>query len=348
MQRESDLPEPHGVEPVRGPKALRRILLLALVAALGVAAFRVPIPIFYAFVPGPVRDVQTLVEIEGARSYSSEGNLYLTTVSVDVEVTFVDMIKTFADPHSEIVMRDSVTGGEDFERLEEQQFAAMQASQTAAIGVALSALGLEAPTADGVRIESLAAESDAAARLKPGDRIVRIDGRDVSTTCDVGRLIDIHEPGEKISITVSRSGELRTFSVGTTAHPDDPSSPLVGIFMSDINFRFDPKLEVEFDTGEIAGPSAGLMMTLALYDRLTPDDLTGGRAIAGTGEIACDGGVAPIGGITQKVAGAEKEGAEVFLVPAANAERARRVADGIRIVAISNFGDAVDYLEDLD
>jgi PDZ domain-containing protein len=348
MQRESDLPEPHGVEPVRGPSTLRRLLLIALVAALALAAFRVPIPIFYAFVPGPVRDVETLVAIEGARSYSSEGHLFLTTVSVDVEVTFVDMIKTFVDPHSEIVMRDAVTGGENFERIEEQQFAAMQASQTAAMGVALSALDLEAPTSDGVRIESLAEGSDAAARLAPGDRIVKVDGQDVSTTCDVGRLIDAHDPGENVSITVSRSGEIRTLSVGTTAHPDDPSSPLVGIFMSDINFRFDPQLKVEFDTGEIAGPSAGLMMTLALYDRLTPDDLTGGRAIAGTGEIACDGGVAPIGGITQKVAGAEKEGADVFLVPAANAERARRAADDIRIVAVSNFGDAVDFLEDLE
>jgi PDZ domain-containing protein len=149
-------------------------------------------------------------------------------------------------------------------------------------------------------------------------------------------------------MTVSRDGRLQTFSLGTVADPSDPSSPLVGIFMRDINFRFDPDLKVEFDTQEIAGPSAGLMMTLALYDRLTPDDLTGGRAIAGTGEIACDGGVGSIGGIEQKVAGAEDRGAEIFLAPAANAARARAAAGDIRVIAVSDFGDAVTFLEDLE
>ena len=68
--------------------------------------------------------------------------------------------------------------------------------------------------------------------------------------------------------------------------------------------------------GQIGGPSAGLMFSLAIYDRLTPDDMTHGREIAGTGEIACDGGVEAIGGIEQKVAGAERQGAEIFLAPA--------------------------------
>jgi PDZ domain-containing protein len=104
---------------------------------------------------------------------------------------------------------------------------------------------------------------------------------------------------------------------------------------------------VKFKTGEIAGPSAGLMFTLALYDRLTPDDLTDGRKIAGTGTIACGGVVGPIGGVEEKVAGAEDQGAEIFLAPEGNYAAALGVADEIEVVSIATFDDAVEYLEGL-
>jgi PDZ domain-containing protein len=117
--------------------------------------------------------------------------------------------------------------------------------------------------------------------------------------------------------------------------------------MRDVNYRFDPGIQVDVDTGRIGGPSAGLMLSLAIYDRLTPSDLTGGHVIAGTGTIACDGGVGPIGGIEQKVAGAEDKGAEIFLAPRGNAPSARQVADDIEIVAVDSFADALSYLEGL-
>jgi PDZ domain-containing protein len=89
------------------------------------------------------------------------------------------------------------------------------------------------------------------------------------------------------------------------------------------------------------------MFSLGLYDLLTPDDLTSGRRIAGTGTIGCDGGVGPIGGIEQKVAGAEHKGAEIFLAPQANADSAKAVAEDIHVVSVSTFQDALDYLEGL-
>jgi len=108
-------------------------------------------------------------------------------------------------------------------------------------------------------------------------------------------------------------------------------------------------VDIEFGPGEGAGASAGLRFALQIYDRLTLDDLTNGRQIAGTGEIGCDGGVGPIGGVEQKVAGAAREGAEIFLAPTLNAEAARAAAgDDIQIVSISTFSDAVEFLEGLD
>jgi PDZ domain-containing protein len=115
-----------------------------------------------------------------------------------------------------------------------------------------------------------------------------------------------------------------------------------------LHFKFDPGVKVDFKTGRIAGPSAGLMLSLALYDLLTPEDLTAGHEIAGTGTLECGGGVGPIGGIQQKVAGAKAQGAEIFLAPLANVDEARVVADGIEIVPIGTFRDAIEYLGTLD
>jgi PDZ domain-containing protein len=118
--------------------------------------------------------------------------------------------------------------------------------------------------------------------------------------------------------------------------------------MDDLNYELDAPADAAFDTGEIAGPSAGLMMSLSLYDSLTADDLTHGRSIAGTGTISCDGEVGSIGGIEQKVAAAEAKGADIFLAPAGNAPDARGIAEDIRVVAVGTFDDALSYLGGLE
>ena len=69
------------------------------------------------------------------------------------------------------------------------------------------------------------------------------------------------------------------------------------------------------------GPSAGLAFTLEVYDALTGHRLAKGRKIAVTGTIDLDGNVGPIGGVRQKVIGAARQGADVVLVPVANARR---------------------------
>lgn len=347
MYRETDLPL--AVQPVKGPGLWRWVAVIAVGFALVVAAFTLPLPMFYAYLPGPVSDIQELVEVDGAEVYSSEGNLYLTTVSVDIRVTFVDMVQALFDPNTDVVEKNQVTGGQSFDDLERQQLEAMRSSKQHAEEVAFGALGLATPTGDGALIEGVGEGLPAEGILAEGDVIVEIDGREVETTCDVGRVIDENPPGEDVSITVRRDGRLRTLEVTSGSNPENPQGGFLGIFMSDVNYEFDPGVDVEFETGDIAGPSAGLMFTLALYDKLTADDLTGGRSIAGTGTIACDGGVGAIGGIRQKVAGAEEEGATVFLSPAANfAEAEEAAGGGIEVVSVATFAQAIEYLESLD
>lgn len=348
LEPEWEQTPPPGAKPVKGSSLLRTILLLALGAVVLLAAFFAPIPIFYAYLPGPVRDVERLVDVSDAQTYSSEGELLLTTVSVDPQVTFVEMLQSQFDDTTAIVFKEEVTGGQSFDELLDAQRDQMLDSKRRAQEVALAALGLGRPEGDGARVSDTEDGAPADGKLRAGDVIRAVDGTSVSTTCDVGREIDDHEVGEEVEITVERNGSTETILLETASFPQDPEEPYIGIYMTDVNYRFDPGIEVEFDTGKIGGPSAGLMMALALYDRLTPDDLTSGRKIAGTGEIDCDGGVRAIGGIEQKVAGAERAGADVFLAPEGNADAARKVADEIEIVSISDFTEAVEYLEGLD
>ena len=107
------------------------------------------------------------------------------------------------------------------------------------------------------------------------------------------------------------------------------------------NFPF----PITISSGDIGGPSAGLMWALGLYDLLTPGDLTGGRTIAGTGQIEPDGTIDPIGGVQQKIAAARAAGATVFLLPRRNLADAREVARGLPLVPVDRFQDALAYLQ---
>jgi Lon-like protease len=319
---------------------LAAILLLLLV-------FAVPLPSLYAFLPGPARDVGRLVRLSDRPQFSSEGRFYLTTVRVDTQVTFAEWVAASVSPDRSIVARSQVVPpGQSLEDLEKVQRAEMQQSQRVAREVALVALGKEPPSGDGARIEETAKEYPADGVLKPGDVIVAVDGRRVETACDAGQNLSHHDIGEEVTLQIRRDGNLKSFELETVAGPNGGGA-IIGVTLSDVNYAFDPGVTVDFKTGEIAGPSAGLMFSLALYDKLNAGDLTGGRRIAGTGTIECDGGVGAIGGVEQKVAGAEAEGVDIFLAPAADATSARSAADDIEIVSVASFDDAVEYLEGL-
>ncbi len=327
----------------------RWVVVALAVVLLMIGAVVVPLPFFFTYLPGPVRSVEGLVEINNATTYSSEGRLLLTTVSVDTEVTLFEAIVSQFDPDKEVVPREAVTGGGSLEDLQRQQRQEMADSKLQAEIVALRALGIGGPTGDGARVTATVPGSPAHEVLEPGDIIVAIAGQQVETTCDVSSLLDDHDVGEQIELTVRRAGALRDLDIRLAQDPRaPPGSPAIGVYIRTLNESFRSDIRVEIDTGRIAGPSAGLMISLALYDRLTPDDLTQGRTIAGTGEIECDGEVVPIGGIAQKVAGAERAGAEIFFAPTANVELARRAADDIVVVPIATFDDALAYLEQLD
>jgi PDZ domain-containing protein len=341
VEVQTDIPDTSkSARPVR-PSLLPWVVAVVMLALIG-ASFVVPVPSVLLFVPGPVRDVEQLIEVDGADTFSSEGSLYLTTVGVDDQVTVAEWLWSYIDSKTVAIDQESFTQGLSLEELNRLQRQQMTSSKRAASSVALTALDVaEKP---GVEIKGVIAEP-ARGELSSGDVIRTIDGQAIGTDCDLLATVAQHSPGDTVEIDVQRGRANRTLDIRLGSAPNAPTRPFIGIEMSPDDFN---PVDFEFKTGNIAGPSAGLMFALALYDRLTPEDLTAGNRIAGTGEIACDGTVGPIGGIQQKVAGAEARGADIFLAPEGNAEAARDAAEDIEVVAVGSFEDAVQHLESLD
>ncbi|MFJ4337263.1 S16 family serine protease [Streptomyces sp. NPDC088915] len=113
------------------------------------------------------------------------------------------------------------------------------------------------------------------------------------------------------------------------------------------------KVKVTLHLADVGGPSAGLLFSLGIVDKLDGDgdggDLTGGRTVAGTGTIAPDGKVGAVGGVSLKTQAAARDGATVFLVPKAECSDAEaELPKGLRLVPVTALGDAVASLRALE
>ncbi|WP_078906690.1 S16 family serine protease [Streptomyces sp. NRRL S-378] len=116
----------------------------------------------------------------------------------------------------------------------------------------------------------------------------------------------------------------------------------------------DPKdVKVDLNLADVGGPSAGLLFSLGIIDKLDGDgrggDLTGGRNIAGTGTITADGKVGAVGGVALKTQAARRDGASVFLVPKDEcADAQSELPEGLQLVPVTSLTDAVNALRALN
>lgn len=116
----------------------------------------------------------------------------------------------------------------------------------------------------------------------------------------------------------------------------------------------DPKeVKVQLNLADVGGPSAGLLFSLGIVDKLDGDgsggDLTGGRSVAGTGTISADGAVGAVGGVGLKTQAARRDGASVFLVPKAECSDARsELPEGLQLIPVTSLTDAVNALRALN
>ena len=314
------------------------LALIGLVFALNF--YQLPV---VALSPGPMEDVLTRLKIEGSRVYDSEGKLYLTSVGIDDNVRFYEALLDMANHDVELLPRDLVyPDTQDDKEIDRENAELMDRSKETATVVALREVGYDIePTA--VEITQVLAGAPAHGRLKPTDRILEADGRKVHSTEQVRAAIRDHKAGERVSFKIERLG--RTSTVAVPLQQVD-GEPRVGVLLRDV-FPALP-VEVSIETqNHIGGPSAGLMFTLSIIDKLTSEDLTAGRRIAGTGAVDPDGSVVAVGGVAEKLIAVRRLGLTTFFIPAGNCDDVRgHVPGGLRLVKVSKVEDALRFLRD--
>ena len=102
---------------------------------------------------------------------------------------------------------------------------------------------------------------------------------------------------------------------------------------------------IQFDLPNTGGPSGGLIFALGIVEKLNSAQLVKGRLIAGTGTINKKGEVGPIGGIEDKLIGAKRAGAKLFIAPIDNCVDIAHIPSGLQVVAISTLSEAVALLK---
>lgn len=283
---------------------------------------------------------------KNVKTYPATGAIDFTTVAVtrpEAHLTLVDAIVAYFDPAKAVVRRRAVYPvGESAETSEKVSKMLFTSAQYSARVAAVRAAGYKVPIVPVVQEVTKGYPADG--RLRRGDVLVKIDGETMRSSLDAFTAIGIKKPGDRIAVTYRRDGVLKTVKLKAAANPENRKRARIGITMATPKLPF----KIDFHTGsKIGGSSAGAMFALAIYDRLTPGSLTGGKHVAGTGTIELDGSIGPIGGVRQKTVGAARNGATVFLVPASNCADAALDADakgrvhGMRLVRIDTLDSAI-------
>lgn len=303
--------------------------------------------------PGPVLntlgevDGTKLITIDGAKSHASDSTLDMLTVYVQGggsnRVSVPVVLEALFNPTKDIAPEETViprgvTSNEQSEQNDQQ----MVSSQDQAVAAALTELGYDFKT--WLDVAGFATDTNKNV-LRKGDRLLKFEGKDITSLEQLKTELD--QRGEKTStMTVRRKDSKVKYQqvdvkVSTTA--SDSGNRQLGVLL---NTSHEFPIDVKFGVENIGGPSAGMMFSLAIIDRLTEGSLAGDHQVAGTGTIDQEGKVGPIGGIAQKMVAAKRSGATVFLAPAENcSEVVGRVPDGLNVIKVSTLGEARKALE---
>jgi Lon-like protease len=326
-------------------------LLIATVGVIAALAVAVLISVPYVILgPGPTLNTlgqdssgQPLITISGHRTYPTAGHLNMVTVDLQggpgVKLNIFTALAAWLNPHEAVVPESEVFApGQSEQQTQQQDNQEMTGSQQLATAAALTELHI--PFQTQVVVVQPEPGFPAAGVLKAGDVITAVDGAAVTGESSLTTLIGAHPAGSTLTLTILRNGQSQAVRVGTK---ESGGRPVMGVAVT-VQYKF--PFTVKFTVGDIGGPSAGTMFALGIIDKLTPLNLTGGKFIAGTGEITASGQVQAIGGIQQKMVGARDAGATIFLAPASNCSDVKgAIPAGLQVVKISTLSQAVTYLE---
>ncbi|WP_183100143.1 YlbL family protein [Nocardioides pelophilus] len=318
-------------------------VLLLLLAAL------VPLP-YAVYSPGPTFDVLAkdsneaeIIQVDGHETYRDDGQIRFTTVQSSArgnKASLLEALGAWINGEEAVVPYDIAHPPDQTAEDEEVRGAvSMVTSQDTAIAVAMRELGFEVPSA--IQVAHVDEDGAAFGELRVRDKFVEVDGEPVTDDQQIVDAIQSHGPGDPVELVMKRGDRELTVEIEPRKIE---GAQRIGVSLGiGYDFPFDVSIQVD---PAIGGPSAGLMFSLAVYDTLTPGSLTDGEIVAGTGELVDDGTVGPIGGIEQKIAGAQEAGAELFFVPEANCPDVDGLDPDLRLVKATTMHESLEALED--
>ncbi|TBL77685.1 SepM family pheromone-processing serine protease [Paenibacillus thalictri] len=332
-----------------------------------------PLPMFI-FQPGTADPIKPMVRVKGGDA-EEKGAFMLTTVRVS-DASITSLLVAMVHPYEDIYFKkDIFKNGENEREYTQRQEIVMQSSQMNAIQAAYRKLNIPFHIQnDGLVVVRTLPGYPAEKELIAGDSIVKINQDPVKSSAELNELMKSKKPGNTIVVTYKRKGEEKAANLTLTALPAEKDAngnvtserAGLGIVPADVqSIKADQDgKQVKIKAGEIGGPSAGLMFSLEIYNKLTPGDLSKGYRIAGTGTISAKGTVGSIGGIEHKIIAASKAKADIFFAPkdetaeasggtpARNYSDAKKRADDIhtkmKIVPVGTLDEAIAYLQQLE
>ena len=327
--------------PARLAAAFAGVLLVTVVALYLIPSND------YLLLPDTAHPVAPLVTVQGAHPARGAGGIYFVDVFERRASMFESLFPWIHSDATLVPASDIVPPGASDQAVEQADLREMTTSQQVAAAVALRQLGYHVVTKpDGVLVSVIELGTHAARALQPSDVIVSVNGTPTPTVAKLRRVLAGVKVGDVVRLGVRRGSRLLDLRVRTIADSLDPSRAIIG-FEPNQSASIKLPLHVSIDAGGVGGPSAGLAFALEVMQKLGRN-VDHGYRVAATGEMELNGAVAPIGGVKQKTIGAREAKADVFLVPAGeNARDARRYADGLRIIAVKSFPQALHALATL-
>ena len=327
--------------------------VLILVAVIGVVVVGFSPAPYVIEKPGPVFDTLgtvsdngkevPLVDVTSATTYPTTGALDMLTVSLDGDrenpLNWIDTALAWLDPSKAVVPIDDVyPEGQTVQQSNDEASTEMQDSQKDAIAAAEKELGYDVRST--ITVADVIAGEPAEGVLQKGDIIRTVGGTAPFDENETRSLIGAHGTASPLAIGITRAGKQMTVEVTPTTYQ---GATVVGIVLS-VDYTYPVAVTIQLQN--VGGPSAGQMFALGIIDKLTPGSLTGGVHVAGTGTITATGDIGAIGGIRQKMYGAVRAGATVFLAPASNCDEVvGHIPSGLSVYAVSNLSDSLADLK---
>lgn len=299
----------------------------------------------YIFLPDKAHPVAPLVTVQGGHDPTA-GGIYFVDVVVR-KATWLEQLlgglHQGADLYPPSAINPPGVGDQERRSIDLED---MKRSQVIAAAVALKAAGKHVVMrATGARIIAIDPNKPADGKVEPDDVLVDVDGKRVHDPRDVYLAMTKHKVGDVVAFTLQRGTRTLVEKIKTVSSGTKPARPIVGVLL-ETAYDIRLPIPVRIDAGNVGGPSAGVAFALDVLEELGRN-VAHGNKIAATGEINADGSIGPIGGIKQKTIGAREAHVDAFLVPGDNAAEARKYADGLRIIPVETFPQALRALATL-